>query len=442
MQKKLFVFILLVLLLVPLQSRAQDDFALVLTEAEGPVVPALQSYIERGIEEGKEDGAEVVIIQLDTPGGSVAIMQEIVQSIRNADVPVVVYVSPKGSMAASAGTLITLAGHRSAMAPESVIGAASPISGDGSDLTETADTKAKEVLTASIRSLTEDRPLEAQQLAEATITDAVAVSAREALEVGLVDYVAEDVDDLLRQLDGEVVVIGEREITLQTANLSTEQLEMSLPERILMVLTDPTLVFTLLGVGVLLIVIEMRVPGGWVAGTLGVTSFALSIYGLGILPVNWLGLVFFGLAIVLFILELQTPATNGTLSFAAALSMAAGGVILLDTPEVQPFGGLSMWVVVIQTGAIGLAGMLIVRLALRAQRLAPATGVEGLLGLTAVVRSPLDPEGMVYVNGEYWRAESLTGRIEKGEEVEVVEMSNMFLRVRGKKHPPSEPIGG
>nr|MBC8506458.1 ATP-dependent Clp protease proteolytic subunit [Chloroflexota bacterium] len=228
-------------------AQAQDDMplAMVLT-ADGAITPTMAEYLKRGIRLAEQRGAEVLIFQLNTPGGGVDVMGDIVEIIRASKIPVVVYVAPRGAVAGSAGTVITLAGHVAAMAPETAIGAASPVGSQGEDIGETMEAKVKEILKAQIRSLAEGRGFDAIALAEATIEDAIAVSSSEALDAGLVDIIANDVHDLLSQLDGYKVETLDGESTLQTANAEVTSMELTLIEQLLSVLTNPNIVFILL----------------------------------------------------------------------------------------------------------------------------------------------------------------------------------------------------
>ncbi|HEC23130.1 MAG TPA: nodulation protein NfeD [Chloroflexi bacterium] len=426
------VLLLLIGLVAGGRALAQEEGRpeVVVLEASGPVVPPLSNYIERGLQKADERNAEVVILVLDTPGGNVNVTLEIIQAIRTSDIPVVVYVGPRGARAASAGLLITLAGHAAAMAPDTAIGASSPVGPQGQDLDQTAQEKAEEYLSAEARSLAERRGEEAVAVANAAVQEARAVSAREALDAGLVDFIAEDVNDLLDQLDGTEVEVGGRPRTLHTRNAILIPIPMSEVERALLILTDPNIVFLLLSIGITAIIVEIRSPGGWVAGTVGTICLGLALYGLGVLPVNWLGLVFIVLAFVLFILEIKAP-THGALAAAAIISMIAGAIILFSQPELAPFGHLSIPLVVGQSLAIGAIFVFLLTMAIRAQSLPPTTGYEGLIGQRGRVTRDLDPRGMVLVRGEYWQAESLSGEpVPAGSEVEVVRAERMRLWVR------------
>jgi membrane-bound serine protease (ClpP class) len=429
------IVLALALIALPGDARAQQGRFALLLKADMPVAPVMQGYIERGITRAEQDGAELLLIQLNTPGGNVNTTDEIVQAIRSARVPVVVYVSPPGAMAASAGTLVTLAGHAAAMAPETVIGAASPINADGTDLAETSQEKAQQVLAATARALAERRGPAAQELAVATVTEARAVYASEALEAGLIDLIADDLDALLEQLDGYTVEVLNRPVTLHTTGLRVEVLELTLLERILQVLTDPNLVFTLLSLGTLLLIIEFGAPGGWVAGTVGFVCVALAFYGLGVLPINWLGAAFVVLAAILFVLEAQNPATTGILAVAGGASLVAAAMILFSRPELAPFGTLSLPIVIAQAATLAGVVIFFVSRGLAARRLPPATGAEGLVGQIAKSRTALTPDGTVFVEGERWNATSTAGHVEAGAEVRVVAVEKLRLVVEPVELP-------
>ncbi len=309
----LFFILLAALLAVFQTSHAQADkpLALVMT-ADGPIMPPMREYIKRGIETAERRNAEVLIIQLNTPGGDLLTTLDIIRIMRASTVPVVVYVAPKNAIAGSAGALITMAGHVSAMAPETAIGASTPIDASGNNLNSDERTKAANASKAAIRDIVAPRGAEALALAESMIDSAKAATASEALKVHLVDFVVDNVDDLLESLDGFTVQINNASHTLHTANATTEPLNMSFIEQFLLLLTDPNIVFSLLSIGTTALLIEFASPGGWVAGFFGVVCIALATYGLGILPVNWFGIIFLITAFVLFILDIKAP-THGAL---------------------------------------------------------------------------------------------------------------------------------
>ena len=432
---KIFRFVLtclglILFLLQPIQAAASGPAALVLT-IDGAITPATQEYLARGIQTAEQNEAEVVILQLNTPGGGLDPMQRMAQDIRASRVPVVVYVSPRGAWAASAGTVITLAGHAAAMAPETAIGAASPVGSQGADLPTTEQTKVKEAMKALVRSYTERRGAEATALAEATIESAKAVSATEALKAHLVDFIASDINDLLNQLDGFNVEMVDGAHTLHTSGAVTEDLTMSLIEQLLQLLVDPNFVFILLSLGVQAILIELSSPGGWVAGFAGMVCLALAAYGLGILPVNWFGLAFLIIAFVLFIVDIKA-ATHGGLTAAGIGSFIIGALVLFNSPGTPQFQRVSLPLVILVALIIGISFAIIVGFALQAQKRPVITGQEGLRGLTGIARTNINPSGQVQCGAELWTAELAEGqaRIRKGEKVEVVKVEGLKLKVR------------
>ena len=428
-------FCLAALLSIALPAAAQTEGEVLVLSVKGPVTPAMANYFERGITAGEARNAAAVVIVLDTPGGAVDTTQGIIRLFRNAEVPVVVYVGPAGAQAASAGSLITLAAHAAGMAPETVIGAASPVSGSGQDIEDTLYRKVVEDLKATVRGLTARRGEEARALAEQMIEDARAVHATEALEAGLIDVVAADVPTLLSKLDGMTVVVGERERTLETAGASQVPFAMNIIEQVLHALSNPLLVGLLLSLGVPAILIELKSPGGWVAGFVGILCLALAFYGLGQLPVNWLGLGLIAIAFVLFLLEVKVPGV-GALALVGALTMLAGLLILFNSPGSPEFSRISLPSALLITGLTSGFFLFIVTMAVRAQRRRPLTGREALIGRTGHVRKSLVPApsgkltfvGSVLVQGEIWRAEA-DEAIETDEAVVVTGMNGFTLEV-------------
>jgi membrane-bound serine protease (ClpP class) len=415
--------VFLLVALAPTTAGAGDQVDVL--EIEGPVTPVMLSYIERGIREAEIDGAEALVIQLDTPGGDVSLMLKIMQAITNARVPVVVYVAPPGAMAASAGTLITLAGHAAAMAPGTTIGAASPVGAQGEDLGETIMTKEVEMLKASARQLAQRRGEEAVAWAEAAIEEAKAATADEALSMGVIDLIAPDLNELLAGLDGLTVTVAGQEVTLATEGLPLNPLPMTPVEQLLHLITNPTIAFILLTLGLNAILFELSSPGGYAAGIVGVICLLLGFYALGVLPVNYAGLLLIALAFVFFVLEVKAP-THGILTAGGVVSLVLGALVLFNSPLYRV--STSVIVTVALTSAVFFA--FVVTKAVRIQARRATTGSEGLVGRLGKARTTLDPEGTVYVWGEYWTATAEVGTIQKGERVEVVGKDGFRLRVR------------
>jgi membrane-bound serine protease (ClpP class) len=415
-----------------LQASAQGSTSqiLVLT-AEGPITPSMLGYLERGLSSAEQQDAEALIFMLDTPGGSVDLMNEFVQVIRNSSTPVVVYVAPQGAIAGSAGAVITLAGHASAMAPETAIGAASPVGAEGEDLGETIEAKEKNILKALVRSLAEERGEEAIRVAEETIESAHAVTASEAYQIGLVDFIANNVPDLLDQLDGYQVTTIDGPVTLNTTDALVIPFDPTFIESLLGVLTNPNIVFLLLTVGVQAILIELSSPGGWIAGFIGAVCLALAAYGLGFLPVNWFGLIILAIAFVLFVLDIKAP-THGALTAAGVASLIVGSLVLFNSPGTPSFLRVSVPLVIGVSLATAGIFFAILMVALQAQKAPVRMGQESLLGRTGTTRTNIAPVGTVQLGGELWTSELAEGQepIPEGSPVEVIEVKGVRVIVR------------
>jgi membrane-bound serine protease (ClpP class) len=418
------------LIFQPVAAQNEDPLAIVMT-ADGPIMPPMLEYIRRGIETADRRNAEVLIIELNTPGGSLDTMIEIISEIRSSDVPVVVYVAPRNAMAGSAGAMITMAGHASAMAPETSIGASSPISGSGENLDSTSADKAKEISKAAIRDFVSPRGEDALALAEAMIDDAKAATATEALEVNLIDFVVDNVDDLLEALDGFTVQMNGGPRTLDTANAATEPFEMTFIEEFLLLLTNPNIAFLLLAIGVQAVLIEISSPGGWVAGFIGVVCLTLAVYGMGVLPINWFGIIFLVTAFVLFILDIKAP-THGALTTAGVASFIVGALVLFNSPGTPDFFRVSVPLVVSTGIVLGLMFLGILMFALRALRVPVSAGVESFVGKTGTATSWREADGQVQLQSELWTADLAddSEKIRKGDKVEVVEVKGLRLKVR------------
>lgn len=415
---------------LPASAQADHSLVLVLTY-DGPLTPAMGEYISRGLRVAEQRGAALIVLQLNTPGGGITLMNEIAREIRASDIPVVVYVWPRGGMAGSAGAVITIAGHASAMAPETIIGAASPIDATGEDLNQTAMEKETNALIATVEAYTASRPPAAVQLAKDMILTAKAVTVDEALAVGLIDFSARNLDNLLNQLDGKTLVVNDKEVTLDLADAEVEPLSPSFIESLLQLLTNPNIVFLLLTIGVQAILIELYTPGGWVSGFIGVVCLALAIYGLGVLPVNWFGLIFLVTSFALFVLEVKSP-THGALTVAGVASLVVGALVLFNSPGTPVFQRVSVPVVVAVALITAAAFLSVITYALRSLRAPIRTGQESLAGKTGFARTDLAPSGSVQAAGELWSAELVEGSplVKKGERVVVVKAEGVRLLVK------------
>jgi membrane-bound serine protease (ClpP class) len=414
-------------LIAPLALAQEAGNEVLVVDVTGPVTPIMLGLIERAIAEADTRNAEALIIRLDTPGGSVDLTQRIIQIMIAADVPLVVYVWPPGGHAASAGTFITLAGHVAAMAPSTSIGAASPIDGSGADIDETLRAKLENILVADIKGLADRRGEKALEWAQEAITEAKAASANEALELGVIDFVAKDLDDLLAQLDGFKVEVSGEEVTLQTAKAEVSFLQATTIEELLSIIANPSIALLLISIGGLAIFYEIIHPGGYMSGVIGVICLLIGLYAVGQLPVNYAGLALILLAFVLFGAELFAP-THGALTAGGVVAFIVGALILFNTSE---FSYQLPWPSIV---GIPLTLALIfgfgIRKALQARRAKPTTGQEGLIGAIGTVRVALEPEGSILVWGEHWRATSANGQsIPVGDQVKVTAIEGLRLKV-------------
>ena len=419
------LFIAIALLSLAHSAAAQGEPHVDVLEVEGPITPIALSYIRRGIEVAENNGAICLIVQLDTPGGLLTVTKDIVQEIKASRVPVVVYVAPRGAAAASAGTLIALAGHAAAMAPDTSIGALSPVGPQGEELPDTVGRKEREMLKASAKALVQRRGEAAVKWVAEAVDEARAATAQEALEMGLIDFLARDLDDLLTKLDGFQVEVGGERVTLRTAGAHIEHLPMTPLERFLHTIADPSIALILMTIGINALIFELASPGGYVLGVVGAICLGLALYALGVLSVNYTGLLFIALAFVLFFLETQSP-TQGIFTAAGVASFIFGAILLFSSP----FYAVPRGLIVATALATGAFLAFVVAKAAGAQRRRVATGREGLMGETGVVREALDPEGVVFLHGELWRAVAEDGPVAVGERVRVTGREGLCLRVR------------
>jgi len=419
-------------LVIPAGGQTSSKDPTLVLDLDGPLTPAMTEYLKRGLTTADQRGYGLVILQLNTPGGSISHMQEMVSLILASRVPVVVYIAPQGAIAGSAGTVITLAGHRAAMAPETAIGAASPVGPGGEDLGETLRAKTEEIIKAQIRSLAADRGPEALQFAEQTVEAARAASAQEALQVGLVDYLAVDLSNLLDQLDGEELEVRGKTISLQNAGVEPDTLQRSLIEELLQLLTNPNVIFILISLGAQALIIEIGNPGTWVPGFVGVVALALAGYGLGILPVNWFGVIFLITAFVLFALEVKAP-THGALTAAGVGSLITGALVLFNSPGAVGVQRVSVLLVVVTSVLTGGVFALAMSFAVRAQRMPIRTGKEAVVDKIGFAASDIDLKqgGQVRVAGERWGAKLEPGsrEIRAGEKIRVTGSTGNTLQV-------------
>jgi membrane-bound serine protease (ClpP class) len=409
-----------------------------LARTDGTVGPIMERYLDRAIDRAEKTDARLLVIELDTPGGLVSSMRKIVNRIQRADVPVAVYVGPTGARAASAGTFITMAGHIAAMAPATSIGAASAINADGSDIEGALGRKIEEDAVAFIRGIAEQRGRNADW-AEDAVRKAVAVTSSRAVELNVVDFIANDIEDLLAKAEGRTVELRPG-VTVTLSGLrdaAITRTDMTVWEHFLAFLADPTIASLLISIGFLAILAEVFNPGLIIPGLGGAIAMVLGFAGFGILPVDTVGLVLIAAGLALLAAEFFVP--GGILGGVGAVALVLGAVIAFrDTPaEFRP----PTWLLV--TLGVVIIGMLLsaaFTVAKSRRLFSRSVGTEAMIGGTAIVRTPLTPEGFVLYQGERWKARlEDDGEAYPGESLRITGADGLRLRVR--KEGPRDQSG-
>ncbi len=395
-----------------------------LIRIQDTINPGVQDYLESAIKQTSKDGAEFLLILLDTPGGLMTSMRKMVQAIMNAPFPVVVFVYPPGAQAASAGVLITVSADVAAMAPGTNIGAAHPVTASGGDVPKTMDEKVVNDMVAFAKSIAEERFRNAEWL-EKAVRESVSITAREAFKLNVIDLVANDINDLLEKLDGWEIERKGYSKVLHTKDIQIREIRPALSHKILKTVSNPTIAYILLMVGLAGLYFELSQPGAILPGVVGAISLTLAFYALQTLPVNYAGILFIFLAVIFFILEIKVT-SYGMLSVAGVISLILGSVMLFRTPE----GTRGIKISVLIPVLIGVSAFFVIvaALAYKAQRMKPKIGMESIIGAEGVVVEPLNPDGKVFVNGELWNAVA-SEFIPKDTKVRVVGSENLKLRV-------------
>ncbi len=417
--------ILLAALLAPAAAAGQERARVLAAEFENDINPVTQDYLIGAIERGEEEGYDAVVILLDTPGGLDSSMREIIEAELAAEVPVVVYVAPPGSRAASAGVFITMAADVAAMAPQTNIGSSTPIAVGGGEIPEDLRKKVVNDAAAYIREIAEEHGRNGDW-AERAVRQASNIGAQEALEIGVVDVVAPDLPTLLEEIDG--LRTEPKGLVLETAGAEVDRIQMSLWKRILDTIVDPNIIVLLMSLGVLGITVEIFNPGLIFPGTVGAISLIVGLFGLQVLPVSWAGLLLLLLAAAFFVAE-AFVASHGALALAGAASFVVGALMLFDPagPDYQ----VSLSVALAVGGAMALITLLVVAKIVQARRRPAQTGQEELVGELGIVRSALQPSGLVFVHGEIWRAHTDGDPIPAGATIRVEAIEDgLVLAVR------------
>lgn len=402
---------------------------------DGIIAPSTARFILRAVREAEEENAEALIIQLDTPGGLLQSTEDITRAILNSKVPVVVYIAPRGARAASAGVFITYAAHVAAMAPATRLGAATPVSVGGGQGQQQPDRTLTEKITndavANVRAMARRHGRNADW-AEQAIRKAVSIPEDEAVKLNVVNFIADDVNDLLRKLDGRTVDTARGPATLRTARARIVDQGMDLAERFLGLLSNPDIGFILMNIGTLGILVELYNPGAILPGVIGGIALILGLASFAILQVNAAGLLLIGFAILLFIADIKVPA-HGVLTVGGVIAFVFGSLLL--TQRQAPILQISLRLILAVAALLAGFFLFAVSAGVRAQRAKPRSGRERLVDATGTARTRIDPEGMVHVQGEMWSAISVAGPIDNGQAVRVVGLDGLRLRVKPEPSP-------
>ena len=421
-------FILLLLGLILADNTGQKTNVTLITY-DGAITPACSDFIKLGIESAIKNKSECLIIKLNTPGGLLKSTRVIVSDILESKVPVVVYVSPGGAQAASAGVFITMAAHIAAMSSGTNIGAAHPVSLQGEQDSIMSE-KATNDAAAFIRSISEKRNRN-MKWAEDAVRKSLSLSETEALKQNVIDLISPNIEDLLKKINGKKIetVIGEK--ILNTGNAAVNEVEMTLSLKFLTILSDPNIAYILFMIGLYGLLFEIFNPGVIFPGVIGGICIILAFYSMHTLPINYAGLALIVFAIILFVLEIKVI-SHGILSIGGVISLIIGSIMLINVESGLEVVMISWQVIALFVVLTILFFGFAITLGIKAQRRKPTTGVEGLINGIGEAITELNPEGEVRVHGEIWFAESTEGKIESKSIVEIVDVHNLKLKVKKK----------
>jgi membrane-bound serine protease (ClpP class) len=419
---------LLVLLFISLffstHSNAADESPVsheaMIIAIDGVIGSGSSTFLARALKAAEERGSSILIIRLDTPGGLSTSMKTMVKAILNSPIPIVVYVAPKGASAASAGVLVTIAANIAAMSPGTNIGAAHPVQSDGSDIQKTMETKVVNDMAAYAKSIAIDKGRNAEWV-EKAVRESVSITADEAVKNNVADLIATDIDDLLNKIDGREIHFKNGTVKLATKNLARYDYKPKAIDNILMLISDPTIMAILFGIGILGLGFEITHPGAVFPGVIGGISLILAFFSMQTLPINYAGLLLIALGVIFFIAEIKIP-SYGLLSLGGIISLALGSLMFFQNLGLS-LAGIIPFILII-SGFFLFIGWL----ALKAQKAKPRTGPNPLAGEEGVVKKRLAPEGLIFIHGEYWTAVSDTP-LEVGQNVKVEEVNGLTLKV-------------
>jgi membrane-bound serine protease (ClpP class) len=391
---------------------------------DGSINPAVDDFLRESIARAKNNGARALVVQLDTPGGLLTSTRTMVKEMLGAQVPVMVWVGPSGAGAGSAGVFITLAAHVAAMAPGTNIGAAHPVAGGGQEVKGVMGEKIENFTASFSESIAQKRGRNAEWAIEA-VRKSVAITESDALKKNVIDIVAKDIDDLLKQADGRKVDLDGKIVVLALKDAKVIRHEMSLKQKVLNTLADPNIAYLLMMAGLLGLYMEFSHPGVIFPGVVGAICLLLALASFQLLPLNYTGLALIALGVALLVAEMFVP-SFGFLGIGGIIALAIGSLLLFDTESSDLIVDKS--IVFTAVGTVGAIMLALSYLVFKSQKLTQTTGMDGLIGEIGEVRLKLGPVGKVFVHGEYWNAEA-DSEIDVGAKVEVTGYQGMRLKV-------------
>jgi len=392
---------------------------------EGIINPVAAEYLHNAIAYAEQEQAHCLVLQLDTPGGLDTSMRSMVKDITGSRIPIVVYVSPTGGRAASAGVFLTLAAHVAAMAPGTNIGAAHPVAMGGGEMDEVMKAKVENDAVAYVHSIAERRGRNIEW-AERAVKKSVSATSTQAKELDVIDLVASDLDDLLAQLDGWELALGEYPVTLQTQNTRVRDFPMGWRLETMQAISDPNIAYVLMTIGTVGLIAELYSPGAILPGVVGAISLILAFYSLQTLPVNYAGALLFILGIVMLMLEM-TVTSYGVLALGGTTAMILGSLFLINRDF--PYYQIS-WSVMLPVFTLAIiVTWLVIQFGVQALRTRTRTGNEGMVGLIGLAKTDLDPQGKIFVQGEIWNAVS-TSPVPEGQPIQITHLDGLTAHVK------------
>lgn len=418
--------------------QAQPGSHVAIVDMDMGIFPGTGEYLRSVVNEAPERGAKAIVINLDTPGGMLQTSQDMVKLMFESKIPVIVYVSPSGSTATSAGVFITMAAHVAAMAPGTTIGAAHPVAGDGKNIETDMRAKAENMTVAMVKSISEQRGRNIAW-AEKAVKESASITEVEAVKIGVVDAVGKDISELLKAIKGKKVKVGDTIVTLEDLSLLPQiKYEISFKQKVINTLADPNIVQILWLAATTGLSIELYNPGAILPGVVGVICLILALAAYQVIPINLGGVLLMTVGVLLIGAEMFVP--SGILAVGGVIAIVLGSIYLIDVSQI-PGVSINLAVVVVPAVIVGVALVSVAYAVLRSQRRKVTTGREGMVGLIGQAVENISNSGRVFVNGEYWGAECSSGIIEKGASVKVIAMKpGMLLQVERVEDQPNQDI--